>query len=244
MKKLNNRVKTIASLALISTLNVQYAKGMGMRSLVALPIEKNGYVIRFSFEQLTESNIDVFSLSAAYGLTKNKALLIGVPYQKTADVGEHLGDLSVLYRPTVLQDDFFSGTSRLALLAGVVVPSDNEREPAVQAGFVYTFFKNRNEFDIDVVYQAGIDNQPDHGRYDLSWQYRLSPSLLPDWGIVSQINTVAELNGRWQQGNEMTHQVTLGLQWVNPRWVIEGGAIKNITNNHELSLLFSTRFHF
>ncbi len=217
---------------------------MGLRSLVALPIDLGGSVIRFSYEHLTDGGRDVFISSAAYGLTKDNALLIGVPYQVTPSDGERFGDLSVLFRHTVLQDDFFSGTSRLALLAGVVVPSDNEREPAVQAGFVYTFFKNKNEFDIDLLYQLGIDNRPDHGRYDLSWQYRISPSLLPDWGIVSQLNTVAELNGRWQQGNEMTHQVTLGLQWVNPRWVIEGGAIKSITNNHELSLILSTRFHF
>ncbi|KGJ99185.1 hypothetical protein [Thalassotalea sp. ND16A] len=244
MQELKNRIKLFAILALISLLYVQNANGMGMRSLVALPIDKGGYVIRFSYESLTDGERDVFISSAAYGLTKDKALLIGMPYQITPGARNRVGDFSVLYRHTVLQDDFFSGTSRFALLGGVVVPSDNDREPAIQAGFVYTLFKNKHEFDIDVLYREGIDNRPSNGQYDLSWQYRLSPSQLPDWGIVSQLNTVAELNGRWQEGNEMTNQVTLGLQWVHPRWVIEGGVIKNITNNNELSLILSTRFHF
>lgn len=125
-----------------------------------------------------------------------------------------------------------------------MVPSDNDRKPAVQAGLVYTIFKNRNEFDIDVLYQAGIHNRPNTGRFDISWQYRLSPSLLPDWGIASQFNTVAELNSRWQEGEDVSHQFTLGLQWVHPTWVIEGGVIQNINNNNELSLILSTRFQF
>lgn len=68
--------------------------------------------------------------------------------------------------------------------------------------------------------------------------------IYPDWGIESELHAVAELNGRWSKGNELTHQVTIGLQWVNPTWVVEGGFVKNINNNNDLSFLLSTRFHF
>ena len=244
MKKLKTSLTSIASITLLSLLSVPNANSMGLRSFVALPIDKNGYVIRFSYEHLTGGDNDKFITSAAYGLSIEQALLFGVTYQVTPNDGDRFGDLSALYRHTVIQNDFSSGTSRLALLAGAIVPSDNNRDPAVQAGVVYTFFKNRHEFDIDALYQVGIDNRADSGRYDISWQYRLSPAVYPDWGITSELNTVTELNGRWQEGNEITHQVTLGLQLVNPTWVIEGGLVKSLNNHHDLSVMLSTRFHF
>lgn len=244
MKKLKNSIKSITSITLVSLLNMQSVNSMGLRTFVALPIDLHGYVVRFSYEHLTGGDRDNFITSAAYGLTNDKALLIGIPYKLSSNNGDSFGDLSALYRHTVIQDDFFSGTSRLALLGGAIVPNNSVRDPAVQAGFVYTFFKDRYEFDIDALYQAGVDNRPDSGRYDISWQYRLSPSFYPYWGIEPELNAITELNGRWEEGNEVTHQITIGLQLVNPTWVIEGGFVKNISNNNDLSVMLSTRFHF
>lgn len=244
MKKLKSSLTTTTSIILLSLLIVQNANSMGLRSFVALPIDKHGYVIRFSYEHLTDGERDNFITSVAYGLSNDQAFLFRIPYKITPNDGRRFGDLSALYRHTVIQDDFFSGTSRLALLAGAIVPSDNDRNPAVQTGLVYTFFKDRYEFDIDILYQVGVDSRPDSGRYDLSWQYRLSPSAYPDWGIESELHVVTELNGRWQEGNEITHQVTIGLQLVNPTWIIEGGLVKNLSNNNELSVMLSTRLHF
>lgn len=244
MGKPNNNAKFIVSLTLASLLTVEGVSGMGLRSFVALPVDLNGYVVRFSYEHLTAHNKDTFITSAAYGLTHEKTLLFAIPYINAADGKESFGDISALYRQTILQNDFYSGTSRLALLGGAIIPSDTNRDSAIQAGFVYTFFKDRYEFDLDAIYQAGIDNRPDSGRYDISMQYRLSPSLYPEWGIATELNAVTELNGRWKEGNEITHQITLGLQLVNPRWVIEGGIIKDINNDNNLSVMLSTRFHF
>ena len=244
MKKLKNNFKSIASITLVSMLNVQSANSMVLRSFVALPVDLHGYVVRFSYEHIAGGDRNNFITSGAYGLSNDQALLFGIPYKVTPSDGDRFGDLSALYRHTVIQNDFFSGTSRLALLAGAIVPSDNDRDPAVQTGFVYTFFKDRYEFDIDALYQAGVDNRPDSGRYDLSMQYRLSPAFYPDWGIESELNTVTELNGRWKEGNEITHQVTIGLQLVNRTWVIEGGLVKNLSNNNDLSFILSTRIHF
>jgi len=244
MKKIKNSVTTVASIILISLLYVQNVKSMGLRAFVALPIDKHGYVLRFSYEHLKSGDRDNFITSIAYGFSSYQALLIGIPYKvKPVDI-DGLGDFSVLYRHIIIQNDFFSGTSRLTLLAGAIVPSDKDRNPAVQTGLVYTFFKDRYEFDIDILYQAGVDNRLDSGRYDISWQYRLSPSLYPDWGIEPELNAVTEFNGRWEEGNEITHQITIGLQLVNPTWVIEGGIVKNISNNNDLSVMLSTRFHF
>ena len=244
MKKRKSSLTTTTSIILLSLLIVQNTNSMGLRSFVALPIDKHGYVIRFSYEHLTGGDSDNLITSVVYGLSKDQAMLFGIPYKITANDERRFGDLSALYRHTVIRDDFFSGTSRLALLAGAIVPNDNNRDPAAQAGFVYTLFKDRYEFDIDALYQVGVDSRPDSGRYDLSWQYRLSPSVYPDWGIEPELHLVTELNGRWQEGNEITHQVTIGLQWVNPTWVIEAGFVKNLSNNNELSFMLSTGFHF
>jgi len=95
-----------------------------------------------------------------------------------------------------------------------------------------------------VLYQAGLDQRKDSGRYDLSWQYRLAPAVYPDWGIATEWNSVLEFNGRWQENIKITHQVTAGLQWIHPSWVLEGGIVKDINNNHETHILISTRIHF
>ena len=50
-------------------------------------------------------------------------------------------------------------------------------------------------------------------------------------------------NGRWQQRMDLVHQVTLGLQWVHPHWVLEGGVIQDINASHDTQLIASTRLH-
>ncbi|WP_057830551.1 hypothetical protein [Colwellia sp. TT2012] len=205
MKKLTTSLSAIASITLLSLLNVPNAYSMGLRSFVALPLDKHGYVVRFLYEHITGSTSGNFHTSTAYGLSNDQALLFTIPYKITANDENHFGELSALYRHTVMQDDFFSGTARLALLAGAIVPmsnvpsandaSDNVREFAVQAGFVYTFFQGRHEFDIDALYQTGINSRADSGRYDISWQYRLLPSIYPDWGIYPLPFKVQDLSG-------------------------------------------------
>ena len=76
--------KLIASLTLISLLNVQNVYSMGLRSFVALPLDIDGYVVRFSYEHLTTHDIGIFITSAAYGLTHNQTLLFAIPYTKAS----------------------------------------------------------------------------------------------------------------------------------------------------------------
>lgn len=241
---MSKRLKLTATIAMAVLLLSQPVNGMGLRSFVALPVDVNGKVIRFSWEHQPDIKRNYFITSGVYGLSRDKAILLAIPYKSSTDGSDSFGDLSALFRYTILQKDVFSGTSRLGFLSGVTVPVNNENDPAIQAGIVYTYFKNRVEIDIDAVYQAGTGNLPDTGRYDISLQYRLAPSIYREWGLETEVNVVTELNGRWTEGNKVTRQITLGLQLIDSVWVIEGGIIKGINNNYDTGVILSARFHF
>lgn len=240
----NNNITAQIAILLLSFGISNTVYGMGLRSFVALPVEKDGAVVRLAFEHAKKSDIDSITTSMAYGLSANQTVLLGLPYRLSPAGKDRQGDVSVLYRHIAWKNDSFMGTDRLGILAGLIVPTENDRDAAVQAGFVFTHFKNRNEIDVDILYQSGIDNRLDSGRYDLSWQYRLSPVDRPDWGFASELNTVVELNGRWNEGNSVSHQLTLGLQWIHPKVVIEGGMVNDLNNANETRFILSTRFHF
>jgi len=222
--------------------NNSYA--MGLRSFVALPVEKEGAVIRLAFEHEQDTDTNTLTTSAAYGISNKQTLLLSMPYRLSTAGGNRQGDLSALYRHIIWQEDTLSGTNRLGFLGGAIIPTDDDRDGAAQAGFVFTHFKNRNEIDIDALYQAGSKNRSDRGRYDISWQYRLSPTERFDWGLDQELNTVLELNGRWTEGNKAVHQITVGLQRIHQKWVIEGGVAKDVINGNDLRYILSMRFHF
>jgi hypothetical protein len=215
---------------------------MGLRSFVALPVEKEGAVIRFAFEHAEDT--DTLTTSAAYGISSTQTLLLGMPYRLSPATGNREGDLSVLYRHIVWQKDSLLGINRLGLLGGVIISTDDDRDDAAQAGFVFTHFKNRHEVDIDALFQAGSNNRLDRGLYDISWQYRLSPTKRSEWGINPELSSVFELNGRWIEGNNTVHQITVGLQRIHQKWVIEGGVAKDVVDGNELRYILSMRFHF
>jgi hypothetical protein len=217
---------------------------MGLRSLVALPVDKGGSVVRFTLESANKANTDYLITSAAYGISADQTLLLGLPYRIEPDGKDRTGDLSVLYRHISWREDKRDGTNRLGLLVGALLPSQTDDSSAVQAGLVFTHFKNRNEIDSDLLYRFGKNDRLDSARYDISWQYRLRPTRRPAWGLVPELNTVLELNGRWLEDEDIVHQLTTGLQWIHPQWVLEGGMARDIRNGNETRLILSTRFHF
>ena len=228
---------------------ISSAYSMGLRSFVALPVEKGGAVIRFVYEHVKASdtaseNSERLIANVAYGLSAKQTLLLGLPYRLSPSGRDRQGDVSVLYRHIVWQNDRFSGTDRLGLLAGVIAPTESDRDAAVQAGFVFTHFKNRNEIDLDVLYQTGMNDRKNSGRYDVSWQFRLLPSERAEWGLSPEIHRVQELTGRWLEGHRTVHELPVGLQWIHQKWVLEGGIAKDISNDHESRYIMSTRFHF
>lgn len=220
------------------------AVAMGLRSFVALPLEKGGVVLRLFDEQNLSENVNVLTTSLAYGISRKQTLFFGLPYRVSPSGSDRTGDLSVLYRHTVWQVDDTAGTSRLALLGGGVVPTDSDRDGRLQVGAVATFYRRRHEWDMNVLWVQGLGNAPNAARYDISWQYRLTPASYPEWGVGSEWDGVLELNGRWVEGNTFVHQVTAGLQWIHLRWVLEGGIVQDLNGPQDTRLILSTRIHF
>jgi hypothetical protein len=220
------------------------AAAMGLRSFVAVPVDKGGAVVRLQLERNDDARTSVAIANLAWGLSARQTLLFGLPYRLEPSGPKPLGDLAVLYRHIVWQDDRHEGTSRLGLLGGAILPTDSDRDGAMQAGFVTTFYQGRVEWDVDLLYQAGLGARPDGGRYDVSRQFRLTPAEYPDWGEIAEWDLVTELNGRWREGSEVVHQATLGLQWVHQRWVLEGGVTQDLNGPEATRFLVSTRFHF
>jgi len=219
-------------------------QAMGLRSFVALPLEENGHVLRVIAEHNEKSSSNVLKANYAYGISAKQTLLFGMPYRLSPSGNNRAGNVSALYRHTIIQDDKKDSTFRLALLGGGILPLKSESDGSIQAGAVATFAQNRHGVDIDFLYRKGLGNDKNTARYDLSWQYRLSPSVYPQWGINPEWHMVIELNGRYLEGNSITHQVTTGLQWIDKECVFEGGVFKDINNDHNTGFLLSSRLHF
>jgi len=217
---------------------------MGLRSFVALPVDKGGKVVRAQYQSNTDTGTDVVIANVAYGLSSKQTLLFGLPYRLSPNGANRTGDLSALYRHIVWQDDSKVGTRRLGFLGGVVVPTETDRDARIQLGAVATVYKGRTEWDLDALWVAGLDDAKDKARYDIAWQYRLSPSTYPEWGISHEWHLDLELGGRWNEGNAMVHQVTIGLQSIHRQWVFEGGVVQDLNGFNETQLIISTRFHF
>jgi hypothetical protein len=217
---------------------------MGLRSFVALPVDKHGKVIRVQYQRNTVTKIDGLVSSAAYGFSSKQTFLLGVPYRLSPGGADHTGDLSTLYRHIIWQNDTATGTRRLGLLGGIVIPTGSNRDARIQAGAVATFYKGRNELDLDFLWIEGLDDAVNQARYDIAWQYRLSPAVYPDWGIHREWALDIELGGRWREGDTMVHQATLGLQSIHRQWVFEAGVVQDLNESDDTGLILSSRFHF
>ena len=235
--------RSLAVVLLVLAVSQPTAHGMGLRSFVALPVEKGGTVVRATVEHNTDADTTHAGVNVGYGINHRQTLLFGMPYRLSSGDGDRTGDVSALLRQIVLQSDTVSGTNRLGLLAGFIIPTDSDRDEAVQAGAVFTHFRGRNEIDLDVVYQQGLGDRDNSARYDLSWQYRISPSQYPEWGISTEWYVVTELGGRWSDAHSTIHQFTLGFQRIAKRWVFEGGVTQDLNNPHHTRFLIGVRFH-
>ena len=240
---MRNRTKQCV-VFLLTCLLVNSVQSMGLRSFVALPVDKGGKIVRAQYQRNTDADTDFMIANVAYGLSSKQTLLFGLPYRLSPGGTDRTGDLSALYRHIVWQDDSKVGTRRLGLLGGVVIPIETGRDARIQAGAVATFYKGRAEWDLDVLWVEGLDDAENKARYDIAWQYRLSPSNYPDWGISHEWHIDLELGGRWNKGSTMVHQVTIGLQSIHRQWVFEGGMVQDINGYYETQLIISTRFHF
>lgn len=196
-----------------------------------------------------------------YGFTAKSSLLVKVPtiYRelKTAtgairsDQGP--GDVTLLGKHRFFTHNFKGGTSRVSAIAGLELPTgdDNARDSLgllpkgiqlgsgsvdVIAGGTYTLQTLDYEFDMDLRYifnnEANNFEFGDVFKYNLAYQKRIWPSLLPDKGIYSQWNAVLELNGVFERKSELggnavansggnTIYLSPGIQFVTKRSVYE-----------------------
>lgn len=218
---------------------------MGLRSFVALPINKGGVVTRLVVDEVPETNNEQLTSNLAYGLDSKQTFFLAAPYRISSGKGDRLGDISLLYRNLVWQNIDSVNPTRFGLLLGAVAPTDSDRDPKASAGFVVTHVNDRHEVDVDALWQYGIDEAPNALRYDVSYQYRIYPQEYPEWGLSSVVNSVFEFAGRGIEGNTVVQQVTGGLQWVvTPRWVFEGGVTQDLNGPDDTNYIISTRFHF
>lgn len=218
---------------------------MGLRSFVALPINKGGVVTRLVIDEVPETNNDQLTSNIAYGIDSTQTFFLAAPYRLSSGEGDRFGDISLLYRNILWQVIDSYNPTRFGLLVGAVAPTDSDRDPKASAGFVVTHINDRHELDADALWQYGIDEAPNTLRYDLSWQYRIYPKEYPEWGLSSLVNSVVEIAGRGVEGNTVVQQVTGGFQWVvTPRWVLEGGVTQDLNGPDDTNYIFSTRFHF
>ena len=239
---------------LLVSLFVHCAQSMGLRSFVALPLDKGGIVVRAQYQRNTTTDTDALVTNVAYGLSGKQTLLFGLPYRLSPGGADRTGDLSALYRHIIWQNDSTQGTRRLGLLAGLVMPTESDRETRIQVGAVATFFKTRTEWDLDALWIEGrkdnknqaSNNQTSANQacYDIAWQYRLSPAVYPEWGIGREWHVDLELGGRWNEGYTMVHQATIGLQSIHRQWIFEGGLVQDLNGPDEMHFILSTRFHF
>ena len=218
---------------------------MGIRSFVALPLEQGGMLFRLQDFGTFDGNKNTAIGNFTYGITGKQTLFFGLPYRLSPSSGNRSGDLSVLYRYTAWQKDFAKGTYRLGLLGGGLIPTNNSSNGGAQAGAVATFYKGRHELDLDALWGQGFGKSPDRGQYDIAYQYRLTPAEYPESELSSEWDVDVEYNGRWKQTQTQTliHQATVGLQWIHPTWVLEGGVIQGINGLHDTQFIMSTRIH-
>lgn len=238
-------MKRITTLALLLfSLLPMHSWSMGLRAFVAMPIEPGGAVLRFIDEHVEQTDKNTLTTNLAYGISGTQTLFMQLPYRMNPSGGHRAGDFGLTYRHNLYQN--FSGgkSTRFGMLAGVVLPTDDDRDTRVRAGGVMTHAFGRHEFDIDAIWTDGLGNMKDMARYDLSWQYRLSPTKLPDWDPADVWNGVIELGGRWTEGNETVHQLTFGLQWISNRLMIEGGIVEDLNGPDLTRFLIGTRIRF
>ena len=233
-----------AILGAILALMAFHAGAMGIRSFVALPIETGGTVVRLVDEYNGDRGANSLDANLAYGLGPRQTLFFRLPYRHDPGSGGRWGDLGLLYRHILWQDDSPQGTRRLGLLGGVAIPTDPARDAGLSLGAVATLYRHRHEWDLDALWVEGLENRPDQARYDLAWQYRLSPAEYPEWGSGSEWDLDLELGSRWQRGGKMVHQATLGIQSIRARWVLEGALVRDLNASRDTRYILSVRFHY
>lgn len=215
-----------------------------LRSFTTMPINKGDTVVRFVAINNSDTDTDMLVSALAHGVNGNQALFFNVPYRVSPAGDNRTGDLGVLYRYTFWKQDKKINTRRAGLLVGAILPTDHKREEFLQLGVVTSFRHGRNNWDINLLWQDGLGDAPDRARFDVSWQYRLSPKKFPKWGAAHEWDAIVELRSNWKDGADTVNQLTLGIQHIRYRWVFEGGVIEDLNGPEHRRYMLGVRFRF
>lgn len=231
----------IFTILLISTIQSVFA--LGIRTFVAVPIAKGDWIFRLFDVNNPGTGTNVLNTGVVYGLDAKHALFFDSPVTIRPSGARKVNNVGFFYRYTAYQADALGQTFRIGLLGGGIVPTGSNGNRAIRAGGVVTYFKGRNQIDSDLIWSQGLGNTLNNLRYDVSWQFRLSPSEHDDNVLGSALNTVVEYNGRQLQNQNVRHQITAGLQWVSPQWMLETGLVHDLNFNKDTSLVAGIRIH-
>jgi hypothetical protein len=226
-----------------------------------------------------------------YGFTAKSSVLVKVPiiYRELKTAGGAIrsdhgpGDVTLLGKHRFFTHNFKGGTARVSAIAGLELPTgdDNARDSLgllpkgiqlgsgsvdVIAGGTATLQTLDYQFDMDVRYifnnEANNFEFGDVFKYNLAYQKRIWPSILPGKGIYSQWNAVLELNGVLERKSELggvdvassggnTVYLSPGIQFVSKRSVVEFSflypVIQNLNGSQletDYSLALSYRYLF
>ena len=195
-----------------------------INSNVALPVREGGFVYRTQLRFLSTSDdptpldrdIEAYIVPnvLVYGATERTTLFGILPFisqsvelssggSRQDNEVEGFADLTFLLRQTIYVRDAVQRTSRLALIAGLEIPSGKADFSSHSTDFilggVYTLQTGRHELDADLLYKVNTEGRDvelgDEFRYDLAYGLRVSPWDWPERGTPSQIYLVLEANG-------------------------------------------------
>ncbi len=220
----------------------------GINTNLALTPPKGGSILRLQYSYVEadgrgpveQVNSSTVTGTYVFGVEPNLALFFTVPYvNKQVDkiapqrgrfeeAHDGVADLTFLAKYRFWQKDPRpQETLRWAALGGLNIRSgdsdftSDSYDPII--GTVFSWQSDRRWLNADLSYQfntGGGENRHDQFRYNLSYSYRLFPSVYGS-GNVHELDAVAELNGRYNTSG--SHEVFLspGLQFITERWIFE-----------------------
>lgn len=197
----------------------------------------------------------MFPVTFVYGVTEKLAFLLTAPYidkkQKSTSAGVRstisdsgIGDITIMSKYRIWSKDLPGEAQRFSLVGGLELPTGDDKaqlklgsgsvDPIT--GILFTKQSLSQEFDVDLTYQFNTEAKNfefgDILKYNLAYQKRIWPRILPEKGIYSQFNLVLELNGEYAQKDKSNENIvkdsggnTLflspGIQLATKRWVLE-----------------------
>lgn len=202
-----------------------------------------------------EMRIWMFPTTFVYGLTERLAFSLTAPYidkeQESTSAGirsvisdSGIGDINFMSKYRIWRKDLPGEARRISLIGGLELPTGDDKaqlklgsgsvDPIT--GILFTNQSLSQEFDLDLTYQfntkASNYEFGDVFKYNIAYQRRVWPWILPEKGLYAQVNLVLELNGEYAQKDKSdggivkdsggnTLFLSPGLQFAAKRWVLE-----------------------